>query len=488
MSQDSSSNILNFESTEDLDKKSSSGNITSMPNYSQKDQVIHFFKNSKTTSNEISNSMSDDKARYSQICPRCAPNPQFMTRSSDKLDINIFGASVKLDNEIISQLSSILSNKSLKKPNEADYFDQMNIFDQEWEFPFNKRHFEYEQLISTIEDNPMEMKVDMYKRTLIDLQIQLRDISDYFIKIDRERLFFRNKLISVLQIKLQEMKSISPVLKKMLKSFSLPKSGSLDEVNKLKKENKESQSLFVNLKRRNVKLEEEVKQLKKKLKEKRTQLKKYMFRKETNEDNSITRASNSGTNQISGDQSREGLSKLKSKTPGLDVMKKKLKFSSTILSNRQKKQTSKDSFPHKNKSTIQKNVARPSLISGNKNDEYCQNNDIKEFLQDSANNFQKAFNNFSRGSKIAERPSILTESGQVEIPEMLLNLQSKRKSRLSGVQGQEKRRPSGFKLNNFVSKKPNNKLSNKLLQIKKRNSKLVNQQNAKNPFLVNKVN
>ena len=57
----------------------------------------------------------------------------------------------------------------------------------------------------------------------------------------------------MLQIKLEEMKKVSPVLKEMLKSFSIPKSNSKDEITKLKKENKESQSLFINLKRRNVK-------------------------------------------------------------------------------------------------------------------------------------------------------------------------------------------------------------------------------------------
>jgi hypothetical protein len=243
----------------------------------------------------------------------------------------------------------------------------------------------------------------------------------------------------------------------------------------LKKENKESQSLFVNLKRRNVKLEEEVKQLKKKLKEKRTQLKKYMFRKETNDDSSITR-----------DKSREGLSKFISKTPCADSMKKKLKFSSTILSNGNKKGISKEELPHKNKSTLHSNVPRTSKVSIHKNDEYCQNKDIQEFIQNSANNFQKAFNNFKRGSRLADRPSILTESGQVEIPEMLLNLNSQRKSRLSGIQT-DGRRPSGFKLNNFKDKQQKGKLSSKLMQIKKRNSKLINQQNSKNPFLVNKV-
>jgi hypothetical protein len=506
MSQSSSHNELEFESNENLDTNTSSENITSAPAYLEEDKIIQFFDNNPskdnikgTSSKSLTNKNNSTSNANEGRCPRCGSNPQFLARSSNNVDANIFGRSVKLDQEILNSLGVILSNKSLRKSNEAEYFDDMNIFDQEWEFPFNKRHFEYEQLVDTIESNPMELKVDMYKRTLIDLQIQLRDLSDYFIKVDKERLFFRKTLVSVLQTKLKEITEISPKLKDILnKNNGL---GSNDEqIQKLKKENKESQSLFVNLKRRNVKLEEEVKKLKKKLKEKRNQLKKYMFRKETGEDQSITRASNSGINQISGERSKEGLANFKpSLKSGGDLMKKKLKFSSTILTNRQGKEVSSDKFPQKNKSTLQRHKTdRSNRNSNPKTNEYFQNNQVQKFLQDSSNNFQKAFmnSNLGRGSRVAERPSILTESGQVEIPGMLLNLPSQRKSRLSGFQSNKvegessgQRRQSGFKMmNEHALKKSKGKLSSKLLQIKKRNSKFVNQQNNKNPFIINKVN
>ena len=477
--------------------------VTSIPVDIENDKVIRFFNNNppgntnqSDSQNISSNTLTRHFSHEDSLCPRCADNPQFIARSSKDSEFSVFGNSVKLDGQIVEKLAKVLSNQVLRKESEAEYFSEMNLFDQEWEFPFNKRHFEMLHLLENIQASPLEIKLDLYKKSLIDLQMQLRSLSDFFVKVDRERIYFRQKLISVLQKKVSQLVEVSPELKAFVKSLSKPNSLNQEsEIAKLKKENKESQSLFVNLKRRNVNLEEEVKQLKKKLKEKRTQLKKYMFRKDmTGEDHNNTRTTtNSNTQGISADHAT--LSKdvpnkfLNRRTPQLAQMKN-LKCSSTILS-QQNKQGSL--LKAKNRSQIQLNTSKGPKVSIHENQKEPEGgtNAFPNFLQDSLNNYQKAFGNADR-RRGADRASIKTEAGTVEIPGMLLNLQSQRKSRLvvskEGDAPVHERRHSGFKLLHEMGKtKLKSNLGSKLLQIKKRNSKLVTDQNTKNPFIFKKV-
>lgn len=428
-------------------------------------------------------------AKQGQIDPetsglRFGGSPQYIVRGSGDTKISVFGNSIKMDREILEVLGAALSSSTLKKADESEYFSEMNVFDQEWEFPFNKRHFEYSGLLGDIDANPLEVQVDLYKKSLIEMQVQLRNLSEFFIKVDRERLFFRQKLVQVLQAKVGQLVEVSPELKKLVGSLGdLEAGSSKDEISRLKKKNKESQSLFVNLKRRNVKLEEEAKQLKKKLKEKRAQLKKYMFRKDGQpEDNMNTRTTINSNNQ--------GAS-METSTVSREVPKSKgpIKFSSTILPKQPNSQGRLEGhqFNPKNKSHLQ---IKPRQNMGLPTDEGPPpKHSLPKFLQDSANSFQKAFVNKHRDSRHGDRTSIQTESGTVEIPPLLVGLGSQRKSRLSGLKvdakGGSGRRESGFKLMNKVQKPPG-KLSNKLLNIKKRNSKLGSERGVKNPFTFKK--
>ena len=483
---------MSYQNEEEEDPSQDSlENITSIPKHAQQNKLVKlFYQNS--SENQVSNKVPNSTPRKDKIpsgaleergCLRCGSNPQFICRNSGKTQISVFGNSVRLDRKVLEELGSLLSNRALKKESEAEYFSEMNIFDQEWEFPFNKKHFEFEQEMEQ-EENPDHIRIELYKRSLIDLQIKLRNLSDYFIKVDRERLFFRKKLVSVLETKVKKITDLTPELKKIVNSFTQEDSESHEkEIEKLKKENKESQSLFVNLKRRNISLEEEIKQLKKKLKEKRTQLKKYMFRKETSgEDMNRTQATTNSNNQgFSGEGSylsKEGHSKFSVNQRHSKPMSNKLKFSSAILTNRQKQELNRKNF--KNSSylqpgTLKRNV--PSTVQYG--EEYFENS--SDFSERGRPNFQK--NLGAKNNRHHERPSINTQEGEIEIPEMLLNLQSTRGSKLSGIEG---KRNSGFKFMNDLGNNKGNNLSSKLQKIKKRNSRFIAEK-TKNPFMAKKV-
>jgi hypothetical protein len=452
-----------------------SPNVTSIPQ--KKNKVMTFFNDSSKNdhtgpvdSKEPRESISKDYLEEVG-CPRCSQKPQYISRTSKETKMNILGNSVRLDSVLLEKVGALLSNYALKKDNEAEYFGEMNIFDQEWEFPFNKRHYEYNSLLEDIEANPLEIRVNLYKKSLIEMQMQLRNLSDYFIRVDRERIFFRQKLISVLQAKINKLVDNSSEVKEFVETFAKPNtSQDNDQISRLKKENKESQSLFVNMKRRNVKLEEEVKQLKKKLKEKRTQLKKYMFRKDgPGEDHNNTRTTTNSNNpglsmetsNISRDANRNYPPK--NKTLVASNQRPTLKFSSTILPN---------------------NPNTPTRANKN----FDNANQLPQFLKDSASNFQSTFANAERGKRRSDRASIQTDSGTVEIPQMLMNLHSQRKSRLSGLKvNDEERRDSRFQLMQKINRpKVQGNLSSKLLNIKKRNSKMGHDQMSKNPFTFKK--
>ena len=487
---------VSYENDENLvESQDSMENVTSIPKHIQQNKLAKLFHQNSPENqslNKVPNSTPRKEKESCEFekensCLRCGSNPQFICRNSGKTGISVFGTSIRLDRKILEELGSLLSNKALKKESEAEYFSEMNIFDQEWEFPFNKKHFEFEQQMENEDNNPDHIQIELFKRSLIDLQMKLRNLSDFFIKVDRERLFFRKKLISVLETKVKKITNLTPELKKIVSSFTQIDSKSQEkEIEKLRKENKESQSLFVNLKRRNIVLEEEVKQLKKKLKEKRSQLKKYMFRKETlGEDMNRTQATTNSNNQgFSGEgsyMSKEGLSKFSVNQRHSKPMSNKLKFSSTILTNRQKQENKRQNF--KNSSYLQPGSMRRNVPpTMNNRDEYFENS--SDFTEGGRSKFQKNFG--EKKERHHERPSISTLEGEIEIPEMLLNLQNGRGSRISGIEG---KRNSEFKFMNDLGKnknKPNN-LSSKLQKIKKRNSKFIAEQNNKNPFMSKKV-
>ena len=506
MSRSNSTSDSSIKKTNHSENIESSPNPISIPLEDSQDKVMTFFNNSSqntfnTRGDSLASKPSTSKTLPEDIaCLRCGQNPQYISRSSKDTSINILGNSVKMDIVILEQIGNLLSNHGLKKENEADYFTKMNIFDQEWEFPFNKRHFEYHNLLQDIDVNPLEVKVNLYKKSLIEMQMQLRNLSDFFMKVDRERIFFRQKLIFILQSKVSELVEKTPEIKQFIEKFVQPDSSSKNyEISRLKKQNKESQSLFVNLKRRNVKLEEEVKQLKKKLKEKRDQLKKYMFRKEgMGEDHNNTRTTTNSNNQgmsmetsnISKDMMRKF--PVKNKTLMSNKERPNLKFSSTILTNNPNKKSILNMPNAKNKSHMHINTPKNELYQTNEKEEEFNNDNLQNFFQDSANNFQKAFSNKDRTRRRAERSSIQTESGTIEIPPMLMSLQSQRKSRISGLKvgnpGEGVRRESGFKLLHQMGRsKPQGNLSSKLLNIKKRNSRHGHDQILKNPFTFKKI-
>ena len=426
-------------------------------------------------------------------CLRCGSNPQFIARNSGKTEISVFGSSIRLDQKILEKLGSLLSNTTLKKESESEYFAEMHIFDQEWEFPFNKKHYEFKQLMEDEENSSVEIQLEMYKRTMIDLQMKIRDLSDYFLKVDRERIYFRKKLISVLKTKVKEITELSPELKEMVSTMNnVDTKSQKKEIEKLRKENKESQSLFVNLKRRNIVLEEETKQLKKKLKEKRTQLKKYMFRKEThNEDHNITQATNNSNNLgYSGEGSyisTQGMNKFNVNHRSNKPMSKKLKFSSTILTNRQKQEAGLNQMRYKNSSQMGADKYRISNNTGQTNhgDEYFSSQSSSNYGIEMRNKFSKNSGNLQINRNNHERPSINTQEGEIEIPEMLLHLQSGRNSKNSETIGKKN---SGFKfMNDLVKGNRQSNHGNKLQNIQKKNSRIFNDKDRKNPFIVRKV-
>lgn len=481
---------------EDSERLSSVENVTSVPiELLQSEKMASFFKNNATngsSSHDLLDSASKDastnRSQPNAKCPNCESSGDLLVRSSSHTKMTVFGHSTKLDREILEKLGTLLSNQALKKDDEAEYYHDMNIFDQEWEFPFNRRHFEHEHSIASIEANPLEVQTDMFKKSLIDLQMRLRELSDYFVKVDRERMFFRRKLVAVLQSKVSRLVEISPALKQVVDSFAKPESESQGQrIEALEKQQRESESLFSNLKRRNVKLEEDVKKLRKKLKEKRGQLKKYMFRKNpTREDYSATRATVNSKNQhISQDTSRDLLERDAARpTPSFNSNQRRLKFSSTILSTRHKpKQSLKNRFGH-NLTQLQLNRPKKSKKSMLANAEEYYSTGHRDALS-------RGDLGWAPGNAEKDRQSVLTESGQVEIPEILRNLHSNRKSRMSDFRLQNLPGPNSHSIKrsglNLMSEEDNASLQkkpgNKLDRMPNNGERSGHKKEQSNPFL-----
>ena len=206
-------------------------------------------------------------------------------KSSKGVQIKVFNRSSDLDKSIVSELFQILSNKSLIKEQESEYFEDLNIFDQEWEFPFNKNHFEYQEMAKNIENEELQFQNDFLKKNLIELQIQLRTIADFFIKVNTERVFFRTQLIRFLQNKLSQALLGNEIIKNFTQKFFSGDSEKLQkELNQITNNNNDLKEVLNQLKAKNYFFEEENGQLKKQLKEKRDQLKQFMFTKTGKED------------------------------------------------------------------------------------------------------------------------------------------------------------------------------------------------------------
>lgn len=252
-----------------------------------------------------------------------------------KLEISVFQKSAQLDQKILTQLVSILSNQALKKEDELEFFDEMNLFDQEWTFPYNRNHFNFheqiqaqnrqpqtpnhhsrknshfgENHITQIQNSDYENtsnRVEIFKRALVEAEMQLRILSDAFEAVNSERLFFRAQLSAFLSQKLEtgirQLNKFEDIVKEI---FAADLISLKDQLSQAKADLKASQSGFVKLKQRNVALEEQNTRLKSSLAEKREQLKKLRFSRggdKTEHHNTTKNTSNSNTFNQSNDNS-----------------------------------------------------------------------------------------------------------------------------------------------------------------------------------------
>ena len=413
-------------------------------------------------------------------------------KSSQAITLNLFNRSAQLDQYILKDLSSMLANKSLLKQEESDYYQDLNIFDQEWEFPFNKCHYEYSQMLSkTEEENELKMQNDLLKRSLVDIQVQIRTLADYFLKVDRERIFFRNKLIRFLQGKLSKSLVESQSLKTFTEKFFSENGKDYEsELKRLKKENKESNRLFVNLKNRNVGLEKDINQLKRQLKKNKDQLKKFMFQKGKPNDQSISlTTTNSGTGMFSGDNSYQSK----------EYKKFNNKFQNTQVNKQYKTRNTAPNEMMIRSQKMQDNK-RPKGSLNIKHGEYYTDtnmvdNNINEFIQSSGGLFagegghilsrRRATDNINGqhyGDILDSGYGIERKVQQnqfLDETDMYIEHDMNKKTRKSELMGSA-RRGQGLKA------KLSNNRSSRFLNTQKRPSKNTGQFQINNPFL-NKV-
>lgn len=250
--------------------------------------------------NKILQNVEENKLVNSGIYSEGDDNQQSINEisSSKGTNINIFGNSLTLDSKILEELIFILSNDVLYKQNKTEYFDEIDIFDQEWNFPHNQNQLEFQDLLENPDNNLNETnKTELYKRNIVELQIQLRTLSHYFIKVDKERIFFRDKLIQFLEKKIEKTVVESEPLKNFI--YSHFKNESEDyklTIEKLTEENKKLLDSLSKTENLNKKLKQEVKLLTNNLNEKRKELKNYRFNRDNKEDPNITGTTTNSNN------------------------------------------------------------------------------------------------------------------------------------------------------------------------------------------------
>ena len=262
-------------------------------------EVLQNEENTKKSSMSEIYSENDEGQRKSNTSSN-------LIASSKNLSITIFNQSINLDAKILKELFFILSNDILEKENETEYYDDFDIFDQEWNFPHNQNFFEFQDLVEKTETNASpENKIEMYQKNLVDLQIQLRTLSHYFIKVDNERTFFRDKLVKILQMKVEEAVTNSVELKQFVNTHFENKSEKFDiKLKRLEAENETLKKSLKEIEEKNLKIMGEVKVLTENLNEKRKELKNYRFNRDNKEDPNITgTTTNSNNGQKSGDNS-----------------------------------------------------------------------------------------------------------------------------------------------------------------------------------------
>ena len=471
---------------ENNDVYSNNSSLSREKLYHAPKRISHFFdKNKRPSGIQLGRDMFI--ASDLSLSPKGPSKNSKQVKSSKGCKISIFGKSAILDVQLINDLSGILSNKVLVKEEEEDYFGEMNIFDQEWEFPFNKNHYEYHSLMENVEKNVIEVRVELFKRSLVELQIQLRTLSEYFELVNKERLFFRSQLVEVLQNKISSTVANSDNLKLFIKEhFGKSTRNYQQEIVMLKRENKDAHALFANLKRRNVALEEEIKHLNQNLNEKREELKKYRFRKDVGDDPNITRTtSGSNTQGFSGENSyasKDYIHKytMNNKQSALNL-EKKFKYSSTLSM-----PNSKNSMLMALKNRKLKSPKNSLMIKGN-NEYFPADKKLPNFLQSSMNKYQQAFGKLSRKHR---------QTGNLNSTDSkdLSHFQNRRNgSKLDALADQntiQKLLNSGISIDGtkgVLLNKSKKNLSSRLIQIKKRKSRNNISQHNMNPFVAAKV-
>lgn len=255
---------------------------------------------SKFFENKILQNMEENKLVNSGIYSEGDDNQQSVNliSSSKGSNINIFGNSLALDSKILEELFYVLSNKVLYKQNKTEYFDEIDIFDQEWNFPHNQNQIEFQNLLENENNNLNEdHKIELYKRNIVDLQIQLRTLSHYFVKVDQERIFFRDKLVQFLENKIEKTVVESESLKKFVLSHFENESENFQlTIEKLTEENKKLLNSLSKTEILNKKLKQEVQLLTNNLNEKRKELKNYRFNRENKDDPNITGTTTNSNN------------------------------------------------------------------------------------------------------------------------------------------------------------------------------------------------
>ena len=252
-----------------------------------------------------------------------------------KMEITVFEKSVSLDHAILTQFAGILGNQALKKEDELEFFDELNLFDQEWKFPYNRDHFDFHRQIQAQQPgamNPQDFQsvnnqnlnmtspptcpqefenntsqVELFKRALVEAELQLRLLADAFEAVNYERLFFRAHLTSILSQKLESgIRQINAFEDLTRDVFGADLNALREQLSQAKADLKTSQSGFVRLKQRNMVLEDENVRLKGSLAEKREQLKKMRFSRgasKSDHHDTTKNTSNSNTHNQSNENS-----------------------------------------------------------------------------------------------------------------------------------------------------------------------------------------